>query len=131
MIRKLLLVPLLAVGLVFAAAAPATAATASEVRGIWTGTDPDGSNLTLLVAGGGGGFRLVYFDDNATAACNSVPVLLTGRATLSGDTLTGTIVGICFDGTPTGPFDVEWHYDAGPPATLHDSVGAVYTRLFG
>lgn len=131
-LRTLMLVPLVAVGLVLGTAAPAAAATASDVQGIWTATDVDGSNVTLAVAGGGDGeFRVVYFDDLATQACDDVPALLTGSATLSGDTLSGTIGGICFDGTATGVFDVEWHYDDGPPRTLTDSLGVVYTPLFG
>jgi hypothetical protein len=129
--RQLLLAPLLAVGLVLATAAPAAAATASDVRGIWTATDIDGSNVTLAVAPRGDDFRLIYFDDLATAACDDVPALLTGSATLSGDTLSGTISGFCFDGTRTGVFDVQWEFDAGPPPTLTDIFGAEYTRLFG
>jgi hypothetical protein len=130
-IRKLLLVPLFAIGLVFAAAVPAGAATASDVRGVWTGVDSvDGSDLTLIVAGFGTTFRVIYFDNDATAACDSVPALLAGSATLSGDTLSGTISGICFDGTAIGPFGLEWLYDA-ESGTLSDNVGGSYSKLAG
>lgn len=130
-LRTLLLVPLVAVGLVLGTAAPAAATTASDVRGIWTGTDVDGSTVTLLVAGGGSDLRVMYFDDLATRACDDVPALLTGAVTLSGDTLSGTISGICFDGTSTDVFDVEWHFDEGPPRTLTDNLGVVYSPRHG
>lgn len=129
--RKLILVPLFAIGMLLGSAMPASAATASDVRGIWTGVDSvDGSDLTLVVAGSGTTFRVVYFDDDATEACDSVPALLAGSATLSGDTLSGTISGFCFDGTAIGPFGLEWQYDP-ESGTLSDSVGGSYSKLFG
>jgi hypothetical protein len=132
MIRKLVLAPLLALGLVLAVAAPAAGATAADVRGLWTGVDPaDGSNQSLIVASAGTTVRVVYFDDNATGACDSVPVLLTGRGTLSGDTFTVSLSGICFDGTRTGPFEVSYTYDGGPPESLTDSLGGTWNSIFG
>lgn len=132
MIRKLLLAPLFALGLVLATAAPASAAPTGDVIGSWTSVDPvDGSQQSLLVTSFGTGFKLVYFDNDDTVECDSVALLATGAGIQSSSTVTGSIRGMCFDGTRAGPFPVEFTYHAGPPETLTDGSGTVWTRLTG
>lgn len=133
MIREFLLVPLFALGLVLVTAVPATATTAEGITGLWTSVDPaDGSSQSLLVtASSTGTFRLAYFDSRATVACDSVGFVASGRASLVGDTLRGSIRGICFDGSLAGPFAVEFTYHPGPPETLTDGFGAVWTNPLG
>lgn len=129
MIRKLLLAPLFTLGLVLAMAAPASSAPTGDIIGSWTSVDPvDGSQQSLLVTSFDTGFKLVFYDNDDTVECDSVALLATGAGIQTSTSVSGSIRGMCFDGTRAGPFPVEFTYAAGPPETLTDGSGTVWTR---
>lgn len=133
MVRKLLLTPLLAAGMLFAAvlpAAPAAAATGGDLSGRWAAEDQaDGSAQSLVFAGGGFSLLIVYADEQETEFCDGGEVLMAGRGSFLRDTVRGTVSGVCEDGTRTDPVTVTLWYDA-KRDVLVDADGTVWSNIF-
>ena len=127
-IRVVLLMTVLATAM--AIPATASAAEPADVNGLWTSVDTvDGSNQAMLVrVRANGNARIVLFDDDGAVCGGGSPLVAIGRGSLDGDDVTVDFRIFCFNGV-TATATVTYSYDAGPPATLTDDFGAVWTRF--
>lgn len=111
---------------------PVTAASAVDdvFRGTWTGTDSDGSSVTVTIHGGGqaGRHSAVLFDDAATL-CGGDPATAQGSGTVDGDTMYVSWTATCRPGGNPfrGRIPFTFEYDPGAD-TLTDNFGVTYYR---
>ncbi|MEO3853748.1 serine/threonine-protein kinase [Acrocarpospora sp. B8E8] len=98
------------------------------VVGTWSGTDTDGSDLTLEVVRSEGAqdYQLALQDTRATV-CNGSPATIMGPGALTGDTLTTTYTITC-PSAALDTVDIQYQYDPAKD-TLTDNTGVILTRV--
>jgi hypothetical protein len=94
--------------------------------GDWVSSEPDGSVLTLKVAGAGSGVNVTFTDSIVNGFCSGEMITAKGPGTISGTTLSTTVTAKCKKTKGTfGPFDFTF-FDNGD-GTL-SGLGVAWTR---
>ena len=94
--------------------------------GDWVSSEPDGSVLTLKVAGAGSGVNVTFTDSIVNGFCSGEMITAKGPGTISGTTLSATVTAKCKRTKGTfGPFDFTF-FDNGD-GTL-SGLGVTWTR---
>lgn len=128
-LRTLMILSLLAVfagGLVTTQTADAQPFTRVH-RGMWTATDIDGSNLKLLIVGGGRGtYRLIWLDDY-WSICDGDPGLGRGTGTVDASDANVLHVTLSFycTGTLWDTLTMDFTYDPGTDTMMNDGPSGV------
>ncbi len=127
MIRRALVAGALGAAVLLCTPVAAMATTPSDVDGLWSSVDVDGSHQLMVVVQNGPGFEAVLLDDYASM-CGGGPALAVGPGTLSGDTLSVHFTVFCTNHHALAPVTDNFAFDAAT-TTLTDSGAAVWHRF--
>ena len=108
------------------AASQVVAAPPDPFSGKWSSIDTDGSNQ-ILALGGSGATRRATLRDDYASVCGGGVAIVRGIGLVAGDTMSGSFIPRCANGTPALETFISWDYDSATN-TLTDSFGVVWSR---
>ena len=117
---------LFAVAALTLSAGSVLAAPPDPFTGHWQSIDTDGSNQVMAL-GGAGTTRKATMRDDFASVCGGGVAIVRGIGTVAGDTMSGTFVVRCANGTPVPDTFLSWEYDSASN-TLTDNFGVVWSR---
>jgi ABC-type phosphate transport system substrate-binding protein len=117
----------IAIGPTSAGAAPSAAQYQyATFLGDWRSSEPDGSVLTLKIAGAGSSVNVTFTDSIVNGFCAGEMITAKGTGTISGDTMATTLTAKCKKTKGTfGPFDFTFVNNGDGTLT---GIGVVWTR---
>jgi len=128
--------PLVVAGVLIVLIAQVVLATGSravdrtQLLGVWTSVDTDGSHQSLTIRGGGSNsYAMFLYDDAASSACGGAPARVTGSGSAAGDVLTmrGTLTCAPGGNVIRSRLSLEFAYDEAT-GTLTDFSAVVWQR---
>jgi hypothetical protein len=117
---------LFALAVLTLAAGSVLAAPPDPFSGKWESIDTDGSNQ-ILALGGAGTTRMATLRDDYASVCGGGVAIVRGIGIVAGDTMGGTFIPRCANGTPASEVFISWEYDSATN-TLTDTFGVVWSR---